>query len=83
MSGVAIRGTDGDELGRFVHRMSGLFTAQKVTRRWARTVVRANLVSAGLVPDADNDVTSYLAAVRGVVEQEQRFNEMMAWLASG
>jgi hypothetical protein len=30
-----------------------------------------------------NDVTSYLAAVRGVVEQEQRLNEMMTWLTSG
>ena len=80
MNGVTVRSVAPEDIRSFAGQLSTLFGATAAIDRWSRTVVRENLVAAGLPPDVDVDVSSYLASVRGVVSSDQRFVEMVAAL---
>ena len=80
MNGVTVRSAAPEVIESFIGQLSTLFGATAAIERWSRTVVRENLVSAGLPPELDVDVSSYLASVRGVASSDQRFAEMVAAL---
>lgn len=82
MNGISVQSAEPEDIEAFAGLMSNLFDATGAVQKWSRTVVRENLVAAGLPADLDLDVASYLASVHGAASPEQRFAEMVASLVT-
>jgi len=82
MNGITVRSASPEDVEAFAGQMATLFDATGAIQDWSRTVVRENLLAAGEPCDADVDVASYLASVRGVASSDQRFAEMVSALVT-
>ena len=80
MNGVTARGGSPVEVESFAGQLSNLFDVMAAIGRWARMVVRENLVAAGQPCDVDMDLSTYLASVHSSATSELRFAEMVAHL---
>ena len=80
MNGVSARNDSTEEIEFLADQLPLLFDAMAVIERWARRVVRENLVAAGQPHDVDMGLSSYLASVHACATPEQRFAEMVAYL---
>ena len=80
MNGVSARNDSPEEIEFLAVRLPTLFDAMDAIERWARIVVRENLVAAGQPHRVDVDLSIYLASVHSHATSEQRFAEMVAHL---
>ena len=78
MNGVSARNDSHEEIEFLVGELPILFDAMGAIARWARTVVRDNLVVAGHPHDVNLDLSTYLAWVHASATSEDRFAEMVA-----
>ena len=80
MNGVSASNDSTEEIEFLAAQLPLLFDAMTVIERWARRVVRENLVAAGQPHDVDMDLSSYLASVHACATSEQRFAAMVVYL---
>ena len=80
MNGVSARNDLSEEIEFLAVQLRMLFDAIDAIERWARIVVRENLVAAGQPHDVDVELSFYLASVHSHATSEQRFAEMVAHL---